>query len=319
MSYNAIVQSCQCTENGQDHNPLGVYTMIPSAKKKEFYLGEDNKEKVRRFFIGNNIKTEDWNVAKHKVMERDHPELLSVAKGGPLKTKCIPPVFYTTFPKVLNHDEWKQKQHKLNNTSSEIREQSSRIMGEEAERIAYDKLKTYFERQGDDVIIVHSHLFLWGKGLAREKDFLILNLSKMYFMHLEVKLSGKPERFHHVMNQLKDGRFRMQKLIDSIDGISKLWVWIGTALFQYPHSDLQFNCSNCQDFVFFGFDGFDEQLRSIEQKISNHQGQWDHLEVLNRSGQFVEITKQLLCVAQGNPEAPVTRDKVVQKTIEVLD
>merc|ERR1711860_200396 len=135
-------------------------------------------------------------------------------------------------------------------------------------------------------------------------------------MHLEVKLSGKPERFHHVMNQLKDGRFRMQKLIDSIDGLSKLWAWIGTALFQYPHSDLQFSCSKCQDFVFFGFDGFDEQLRSIEQKISNHQGQWDHLEVLNRSGQFVEITKQLLCVAQGNPEAPVTRDKVVQKTIE---
>ena len=43
-------------------------------------------------------------------------------------------------------------------------------MGEEAERIAYDKLKTYFERKGDDVIIVHSHLFLWGKGLAREKN-----------------------------------------------------------------------------------------------------------------------------------------------------
>ena len=321
MAYNVnVAQSCPCTENNPD-NPLGIYQMIPSSEKnKEFEIGEENKETVRKFFIGNNIKTNDWDEAKQKVIERDHPDLLDVAKGIPLKTKCVPPLFYTKFPKVLSHSEWEQKQRKLDRSRARsraaIKEERHRIMGNQAERIIFDKLKHYFE--GDDVLIVHSHLFLYGSGPAREKDFLVLNLTKGYFMHLEVKLSGKPERFHRAMNQLKDGRFRMQKLIDSIDGISKLWVWIGTALFQYPHSDLQFNCSNCQDFVFFGFDGFDMQLRSIEQKIDNFQQtqQWNHVD---HQVEFVEIAKQLLFVAQGNPGAPVTRDKVVEKTITVLD
>ena len=77
-----MAQPCQCTENNPE-NPLGIYQMIPPSKKKEFEIGEENKETVRTFFIGNNIKTNDWDEAKQKVMERDHPDLLDVATPSP--------------------------------------------------------------------------------------------------------------------------------------------------------------------------------------------------------------------------------------------
>ena len=316
------VQSCHCTKNYHKNlQALGIYEIMPSSECKEFKMSEENKETVRMFFIGNNIKTQNWDDAKHKVMERDHPDLLDVVKGIPFKTKCIPPVFYTTFPKVLSHTEWELKQRKLDRSRAAIREENNRIMGDQAEKIIFDKLKNYFECKGDDVLIVHSHLFLYGSGPAREKDFLILNLTNGYLMQIEVKLSGKPDRFHHVMNQLSDGRYRMKKLLDSIkNGRKRQWSWTGIALFQY-HSGLQLECRNCQEFVFFGFDGFDEQLGSIEKKIYAHQynNQSNILEIRDRSVEFVEIAKQLLFCAQGNPEAPVTRNKVLQKTIAVLD
>ena len=52
-----------------------------------------------------------------------------------------------------------------------------KVRGDIAESKVYHALKEYFNANGDDVLIVHSHKFLH-KDSNNEKDFILFNLSR---------------------------------------------------------------------------------------------------------------------------------------------
>ena len=76
----------------------------------------------------------------------------------------------------------------------------------------------------DACLIIHRHSFLHENNF-KEKDFIILNLSKGYIMNIEVKASHK--QFDHAKEQIKDCRKRIQAVLDCIPGMSSLWKFIG--------------------------------------------------------------------------------------------
>ena len=75
-------------------------------------------------------------------------------------------------------------------------------------------------------------------------------------------------------------------------------------------------CDKCSTFAIVGEDQIPDKLISIRDIICQSHENWnpsDHVE------EFVEITKHLLFIAQGNPYAPVTGSNVVDKTVQQVE
>ena len=98
------------------------------------------------------------------------------------------------------------------------------IQGESTERELFYLLKNYLEKSKDDVLMLFGHMFLWDKNF-KEKDFLVLNLSKGYIMAIEAKYNGRG-KFKKALNQQVDTRMRVEKVLSSVPGISKAWKFI---------------------------------------------------------------------------------------------
>ena len=133
-----------------------------------------------KFFIGNGISTRDLVKATNKLMHRDHDKILQLFQdyfNGKLGTYFVPPVFFSGIPEVIKPSQYDAK----TNSDGKYKD---KIKGDTAERVAFESLKKYYEKTGDDVIVVHSHLFL---ADANEKDFVVFNLSKGYMMIIETK------------------------------------------------------------------------------------------------------------------------------------
>ena len=137
------LSKCQC-HNSKKH--LGIFPIIhtfeiPTNVKK-------NQKILQKFFFGNGIKINN-NVkeAKKLLLERDHQDIASLINGyvqGKLGTKIVPPFC---------------------------------LSKNQAEREMFDALKTFYNGNGDDVVILHSHM-LMGPNIPQEKDFIVLNLTK---------------------------------------------------------------------------------------------------------------------------------------------
>ena len=84
----------------------------------------------------------------------------------------VPPIFISQVPEVvvLDYDAY-------NKRSENKGKHKGGLKGQIAERIMFLKLQQYFEKTGDDVIVVHSHKFLDNSGTINEKDFVVVNLT----------------------------------------------------------------------------------------------------------------------------------------------
>merc|ERR1711860_58552 len=163
------------------------------------------------------------------------------------------------------------------------------LSGDKWERFLYNALKKYFEDTKDACLIIHGHSFLHENNF-KEKDFIVLNLSKGYVMNIEVKASHK--QFDHAKEQIKDCRKRIQAVLDCIPGMSSLWKFIGVCCI----GDGSYN----HDFIINGSDiesSFDRKLGQIETKLDSLRLSWSPSK--ERTKEFVNIAKHLLFIAQG--------------------
>ena len=152
---------CPCKEN-KCH--LGVHKIIP---KQEICLKNLSKV-LRKFYLGHGIKTTDPKEAAKLFLQRDHKKMLELLLDyyhGKLGVYLVPPMFFGEVPEAIKRSEYK------------VPKFLDKVRGDSAESKVYHALKEYFNANGDDVLIVHSHKFLH-KDSNNEKDFILFNLSR---------------------------------------------------------------------------------------------------------------------------------------------
>ena len=326
----------------EDKEVLGQFPIIVSYEP--YIVCDANREKITKnlikWLMGNNVSfdPEQTQAAIDFLFARDHSVFLQLLEGkitiGEFDPIFVPPVFFSQAPDVLNPDEFSTRRKNAQGSDQgllqRITYQFSRmanalkwtiingiplprdyisagtLQGDVAERNVFKALQEYFDEVKDACLILHSHSFLYNQNF-KEKDFIILNLTKGYIMVIEVKASFK--YFAKAKVQLKDSKERVQAVFNSVENMSDEWQYIGLCYIDAG------DCGSINDFVINGIQRFD--LQSIELKVEQiRTKEWipdQHIE------EFVSVAKVLLFEAQGHPQAPLSRAKQIEKIDEELD
>ena len=333
----------------EDEEVIGPFPIVAKFKEYFVCDGNREKitKNLIKWLMGNNVSFDPEQIkeAIDFLFARDHPVFLQLLEGKITIEEFVPIfvplVFFSQAADVLNPDEFstRRKQAAQSPDSDQglmqrITYQFSRmanalkwtiinsipvprdyisagtLQGEVAERNVFRALQEYFDDRmvKDACLILHSHSFLYNQNF-KEKDFIILNLTKGYIMVIEVKASFK--YFAKAKEQLRDSKERVEAVFNSVENMSDEWLYVG--LCYIDAGDCGSTMTN--DFVINGIQQFD--LQSIELKVAQRRTkQWipdQHIE------EFVSVTKILLFEAQGHPQAPLSRAKQIQKIDEDLD
>ena len=327
----------------EDKEVLGQFPIIVSYKP--YLVCDANREKITKnlikWLMGNNVSfdPEQTQAAIDFLFARDHSVFLQLLEGkitiDEFDPIFVPPVFFSQAPDVLNPDEFSTRRknaiqgsdlgllHRITYQFTRMANalkwtiingiplprdyiSAGTLQGDVAERNVFKALQEYFDEVKDACLILHSHSFLYNQNF-KEKDFIILNLTKGYIMVIEVKASFK--YFAKAKVQLKDSKERVQAVFNSVENMSDEWQYIGLCYIDAG------DCGSISDFVINGIQRFD--LQSIELKVEQTRNkQWipnQHVE------EFVSVAKVLLFEAQGHPQAPLSRTKQIEKIDEELD
>ena len=132
-------------------------------------------------------------------------------------------------------------------------------------------------------------------------------------MLIEVKSSQK--QYQKATKQLFAGKERLEEVFSAL-GLTTAWKYIGVFYaFQGSEAPL-FECENCSGFAIIGDESFANKMKIIEEEVAKKNPNWypsDHVQ------EFVELAKQVLFVAQGDPYAPVTGSNIIAKTSKHIE
>ena len=294
-----IIMICPCQKN---NNYLGILELTLKQ-------GQEQKKKVNtNFFLGNGIKEKDPKEAAAKLLNRDHKDVANLNENyfnGKLGAKFLPPIYFSDIPHIINPDDYETKKNFKPAMVDKIR-------AEKAEKTMFQALQKHFNETKDDVLVLSSHKFS-NDTSVKEKDFIILNLSKGYVMNLEVKVDSK--KFKSAKPQLYDGKNRLDEIFSEI-GLSSGWKFIG--VFYAQTGEKLFDCpkDKCSTYAIIGEDQIEEKLKQIEKHIAIENKTWEPSEHVN---EFSELFKELVFIAQGNPYAPVTDSAITKQTSKDID
>ena len=136
-------------------------------------------------------------------------------------------------------------------------------------------------------------------------------------MLLEVKSSGKIGPFQKATKQLFDGIERLQDVFASIGLTTTEFVYVGAFFALHGSEKPLFDCENCSLFTIIGEESIPINFKKIEEQVAQkHAKSWkpeDHVK------EFVDLAKQVLFIAQGDPYAPVTGSNLINKTVKYVE
>ena len=218
-----IILICPCQEK---KNYLGILNLTLKQ------VQEKRKKVNTTFFLGNGIKENDPKEAATKLLNRDHKDVANLNDNyfnGKLGAKFLPSIYFSDIPYIINPDTYETKKNFKPATVDKIR-------AEKAEKTMFQALQKHFNETKDDVLVLSSHKFS-NNTSVKEKDFIILNLSKGYVMNLEVKVNSK--KFKSAQKQLYDGKDRLSEIFSKI-GLPSSWKFIG--VFYAQTGEKLFDC-----------------------------------------------------------------------------
>ena len=260
------------------------------------------------FFLGHGIKTTDKVKAATDLLHRDHPRVINFLKEygpGKLGTYFVPPIFFISNPDIIDL-------YKYESRTQGKGKHMDLVKGQIAEQVMFKKLKKYYEESKDDVVVLHSHTFLQSKS---EKDFIVVNGTKGYLMAIEIKASASSSNCQKAKKQLLEAKDISERIYGEI-GLSTKFLFAGV-FYATKHSpeNIQMQDSPFNDSIFsiVGEETIEEKLRLIDEQATKLNRSWslaDHLD------EFVNLIKNLLFIAQGNPKAPVTDSNMINKIHE---
>ena len=128
-------------------------------------------------------------------------------------------------------------------------------------------------------------------------------------MLIEVKSNQKA--YQKATKQLFDGKQRLEEIF-SILGMTTAWQYIGVFFALEGDGTPLFDCEKCSTYGIIGEESITWHLETIEGEAAKKNENWNsavHVE------EFVELAKQVLFIAQGDPFAPVTGSNIINKTV----
>ena len=125
---------------------------------------------------------------------------------------------------------------------------------------------------------------------------------------MEVKSNQKS--YQKSQKQLFDGKERLEEVFAAL-GLTTLWKYVGVFFAQFGTGSPLFNCEKCSMFAIVDIKTFPEKMKAMEKEIAQSHENWEPSEHVE---EFVEVAKQILFIAQGDPFAPVTGSGIIKKT-----
>ena len=324
----------------EDNDVFGLFQIIV-PNYVPYFVSEEIRQKITvnliQWLMGNNVNYDPKDIHKaiDFLFERDHEAFLLLLSGkikvgnfGPI---FFPMVFFSSTPDVLDPYDFQrrriQAQHNSNRTLtwafSKLANKlkwtsingnpvpkdhfaSGALQGDMAERKVFQALQAYFYQARDACLVLHSHTILFNRFFS-EKDFIILNLTKGYIMVIEVKASANG--FATAKKQLRESKERVQAVFDSVKNMSNDWHYVGLCYIDAG------DCHSKHEYVINGIENLN--IQSIESKVAHNR---NHIWLPNlHIAEFVSVAKVLLFEAQGHSQAPLTKEKQIEKIGQELD
>ena len=132
-------------------------------------------------------------------------------------------------------------------------------------------------------------------------------------MMLEVKSS--PRAYQKTIKQLFDGIERLEEIFACLD-MTTQWQYVGVFCAIADTDDHLFDCDDCNIFAIIGEDKIPPNFERIEEKVAAKNPNWKPEAHVH---EFVELVKQILFIAQGDPYAPVTGSGIIDKIVQHLE
>ena len=126
-------------------------------------------------------------------------------------------------------------------------------------------------------------------------------------MILEVKWTQK--LYQKTKKQLFDGMERIQEILAVIGLLDAGWQLVGVF---FAYVGTEFECETCSIFTIIGDSAIHSNMERIENKVAEKHHKWipgDHVQ------EFKDVTKEILFIAQGDPNAPVIGEYIINKTV----
>ena len=130
-------------------------------------------------------------------------------------------------------------------------------------------------------------------------------------MILEVKWNQK--QYQKAKKQLFDGMERIQEILAIIGLLDAGWQLVGVF---FAFIGAEFECETCSTFTIIGEAAIHPNLQCIEEKVAERHQNWNPADHVH---EFVDLTKEILFTAQGDPNAPVIGEYVINKTVEHVE
>ena len=131
-------------------------------------------------------------------------------------------------------------------------------------------------------------------------------------MLIEVKSNKRHGSYQKATKQLFIGKESLEKIFSAIGATTK-WQYVGVFFALIDDDNCVFECDNCSNFVIVGEEEMFEKFKIIEEKVAEKNQDWkpeEHVE------EFIELAKETLFIAQGDPYAPVTGSNIIDKTVK---
>ena len=131
-------------------------------------------------------------------------------------------------------------------------------------------------------------------------------------MLIEVKSNKRHGSYQKATKQLFGGKKSLEKIFSAI-GSTTLWQYVGIFFALIDDDKCFFECDNCSNFVIVGEEQIFEKIKIVEEKVVEKNQDWkpeEHVE------EFIELAKETLFIAQGDPYAPVTGSNIIDKTVK---
>ena len=127
-----------------------------------------------------------------------------------------------------------------------------------------------------------------------------------------VEVKSNQRAYQKAIKQLFDGKERLEEVF-SVLGMTTAWQYIGVFIAMEGDGAPLFDCEKCSTYCIVGEESITEHLENIEEEVAKKNENWnpaDHVK------EFVELAKQVLFIAQGDPFAPVTQSNLINKTVK---
>jgi hypothetical protein len=118
--------------------------------------------------------------------------------------------------------------------------------------------------------------------------------------------------YQKAIKQLFDGKDRYEEVFSAL-GLTTAWKHVGVFYAHIAGELRLFDCDPCSIFAIIGEEQIPGKMKNVEEVVVQSHENWNPLDHVE---EFVEISKQLLFIAQGDPYAPVTGSNIVAKTLQ---